>query len=48
MGKQLIEEYASFGEDIYAMDRVLEGLPHPPPWTIRGKVPICILVYWLC
>jgi len=40
MGKQLIEEYPSFDEDIRAMDRILAGLPYPPPWTIKSKLPI--------
>lgn len=36
MGKELIEDYSSFLDDIKAMDKVLAELPHAPPWTLEG------------
>jgi len=36
MGRQLIADFLSFREDIREMDRILAGLPHPPPWAIEG------------
>ncbi|PKX91350.1 type I polyketide synthase [Aspergillus novofumigatus IBT 16806] len=38
MGKELIQQYSSFRKDIHDMDRVLQELPHPPTWTIRGAL----------
>lgn len=38
MGADLMTNYPAFLEDIRAMDKCLKGLPHPPPWTIEGKL----------
>jgi acyl transferase domain-containing protein len=37
MGKDLIHTDRQFREDIAKMDRILQGLRHPPSWTIMGK-----------
>ncbi|KAH0565158.1 Type I Iterative PKS [Trichoglossum hirsutum] len=36
MGRELIEEYSTFSDDIKAMDDILSKLPDPPGWTIQG------------
>lgn len=36
MGKELMEDFITFHEDIKAMDKVLAQLPDPPTWTIEG------------
>ncbi|KAI1078223.1 hypothetical protein F5B20DRAFT_548487 [Whalleya microplaca] len=38
MGKELIEEFPSFRHSIERMDKVLQLLPHPPTWTLRGAI----------
>jgi acyl transferase domain-containing protein len=39
MGKELMEEYSAFSDDIKAMDDVLAELPGPPGWTIQSSSP---------
>ena len=36
MGRELMQEFAEFHEDIKAMDRVLAGLSDRRSWTIEG------------
>lgn len=36
MGKQLMEDFSEFRNDIKEMDKVLGNLPTPPAWTIEG------------
>ncbi|KAI0006809.1 hypothetical protein F4779DRAFT_595040 [Xylariaceae sp. FL0662B] len=38
MGKELIEEFPSFRHSIERLDKVLQLLPHPPTWTLRGAI----------
>ncbi|KAI9820043.1 MAG: Type I Iterative PKS [Pycnora praestabilis] len=38
MGKELMNEYPSFYEDIRTMDRHLARLPHPPSWKIEDEL----------
>ncbi|OHE91655.1 beta-ketoacyl synthase domain-containing protein [Colletotrichum orchidophilum] len=35
MGKELLEQEGLFRDRIDAMDKVVAGLPDPPPWTLR-------------
>jgi len=37
MGKELIATDPEFRKDIFAMDRILQGLKYPPDWTIESK-----------
>ena len=37
MGKDLVENDAHFRNDIVAMDSILQGLKHPPTWSLLGK-----------
>lgn len=37
MGRGLLETYEGFANDIDSMDRVLQSLPDPPTWRLRGK-----------
>ena len=36
MGKELMQDFLAFSEDIRAMDEILAQLPDPPNWTIEG------------
>ena len=36
MGKELLEDFPDFRDDIRAMDKVLAELPDPPSWTIES------------
>lgn len=36
MGKELMEDYDTFREDIRAMDASIAQLKHAPPWKIEG------------
>lgn len=36
MGRELLEQSASFTADIRKMDKILQGLNSPPGWTIEG------------
>jgi acyl transferase domain-containing protein len=36
MGKELMENFIGFHQDIRDMDDVLAQLPDPPKWTIEG------------
>lgn len=38
MGKELMEEFPSFLRTIREMDATLQDLPHPPSWTLEGKL----------
>lgn len=38
MGKELMEEFPSFLRTIRELDGVLQGLPHPPSWTLEGRL----------
>ena len=38
MGKELINEYPVFRDNIRFMDQTLQGLRHSPSWSIEGKV----------
>ncbi|KAH0559952.1 hypothetical protein GP486_003527 [Trichoglossum hirsutum] len=38
MGKELMEEFPAFVEDIRAMDRTLAELPCPPSWSIEDEL----------
>ena len=40
MGKELLEDFIEFREDLRAMDRILAQLPIPPSWTIEGTLEI--------
>lgn len=37
MGRQLIEAHPLASRTVESLDRVLQQLPQPPPWTIRGE-----------
>ncbi len=39
MGRELILSDMRFRKDMSAMDRVLQGLAHPPAWSIIGRCP---------
>lgn len=39
MGRGLLEMYGSFVNDIDSMDRVLQSLPEPPKWRLKGICP---------
>lgn len=36
MGKEMMDEFPSFLRTIRELDSVLQGLPHPPSWTLEG------------
>ncbi|KAL4912943.1 polyketide synthase [Aspergillus aurantiobrunneus] len=38
MGKALFSEFQVFRQAIAAMDAVLQGLPHPPTWSLRDAL----------
>lgn len=37
MGKDLIQQFDSFKEDIVEFDRQLQCLPNPPSWSLQGE-----------
>ena len=37
MGKELFAEFGAFRECIQEMDTVLQKLPHPPSWALKGS-----------
>jgi acyl transferase domain-containing protein len=41
MGKGLFEYFSCFREAIKALDRVLQALPQPPTWTLKGTL-LCL------
>ena len=38
MGKELIEDFPSFDDDIRLMSRILQNLPNPPFWDLREEI----------
>lgn len=38
MGKELIEDFPSFDNDIREMSDIIERLPHPPSWNLREEL----------
>jgi acyl transferase domain-containing protein len=43
MARSLIHDSKAFRSDIREMDKVLQGLPQPPEWTIEGaRTPLCL------
>jgi acyl transferase domain-containing protein len=36
MGRELMDNFATFQHAIHAMDEVLQGLETPPTWSIQG------------
>lgn len=38
MGKQLMESHPLASQTIASLDRILQRLPRPPRWTLRGEL----------
>lgn len=52
MGRELLQDFSTFREDIRKMDMWLTGSAHPPTWKIEGKLILfrflCMVQYKLC
>ncbi len=44
MGKELLEDFIGFRDDIKAMDKALAQLPLSPSWTIEGILQCLLLI----